>query len=115
MDSSAVAELHHKLHGALTGTTFLIGLDVLVGRFDAQKGPVDVDLGQLGVTDHISRHHARMYLQGADWVVEDLNSKNGVFVRRPTEGARRINTPTVLSTGDEVSFGMVTFVFRAHH
>lgn len=110
--STGTAELQHKLHGALTGTTFRIGTNVLVGRFDPELGPVDVDLGEFESTDHISRRHARIYRQGDNWLVEDLGSKNGVFIRRAAEGTRRISAPTAMLQGDEVSFGMVTFVFQ---
>lgn len=108
------SQLQLKQHGALTDRVFKIGRDVIVGRFDPDKGPVDVDLSDLGPTDHISRHHARIQLQGSRWIVEDLGSKNGVFVRSPGGVNQRIAGPHSLLTGDEVSFGMVTFVFTSN-
>ncbi len=35
-----------------------------------------------------SRYHARLYLRGADWWLEDCNSKNGSFVEDEAEDAR---------------------------
>lgn len=48
----------------------------------------------------ISRHHARLTLQGGSYVLEDLGSTNGSFVN-----GRRITGPTALSPGDMVGFG----------
>ncbi len=110
MTQTAVLRL--KEHGVVTDRTFVIGSDVLVGRFDAELGPVDVDLSGLGPTDHISRRHARIHRRGHDWVVEDLGAKNGVFVRNSNGANQRIAAPTPLRVGDEVSFGMVTFLFE---
>ena len=48
----------------------------------------------------ISRHHARLTLQGGSYVLEDLGSTNGSFVN-----GRRITGPTALSPGDMVGLG----------
>jgi len=48
----------------------------------------------------ISRHHARLTLQGDSYVMEDLGSTNGTFVN-----GRRITGPTALSPGDMVGLG----------
>jgi DNA-binding response OmpR family regulator len=45
----------------------------------------------------VSRHHAQVRREGEQYVVEDLDSKNGTFVN-----GRRIAGPTVLADGDEV-------------
>lgn len=48
----------------------------------------------------ISRHHARLTLQGGSYVLEDLGSTNGSFVN-----GRRITGATALSPGDMVGLG----------
>lgn len=45
----------------------------------------------------VSRTHAQIRRQGEQYVVEDLDSKNGTFLN-----GRRIDSPTVLTDGDEV-------------
>ena len=45
----------------------------------------------------VSRHHARVLREGTQYVIEDLDSKNGTFVN-----GTRIAGPTVLSDGDEI-------------
>jgi len=48
----------------------------------------------------VSRHHARVVVQGGQATIEDLGSKNGTFLR----GVRLI-APAVLQSGDEVALG----------
>ncbi len=57
----------------------------------------------------VSRHHARMTLQGGKIVLEDTGSTNGTSVN-----GNRISGPHVLKTGEMVSFGEdIVFVFEA--
>jgi pSer/pThr/pTyr-binding forkhead associated (FHA) protein len=55
----------------------------------------------------VSRHHARIRIDGAQATVEDLGSKNGTFV-----GDRQVTTPTRLNDGDRVRFGSLLLTFR---
>jgi len=48
----------------------------------------------------VSRHHARLTLQGGAYVLEDLGSTNGTFVN-----GRRVSGPVTLSAGDMVGLG----------
>lgn len=48
----------------------------------------------------VSRHHARLTLQGNAYVLEDLGSTNGTFVN-----GRRVSGPVTLSAGDMVGLG----------
>lgn len=59
----------------------------------------------------VSRHHARMTLQGGKIVLEDLGSTNGTSVN-----GNRISGPHVLRPGEMVSFGDdIVFVFEAEN
>lgn len=55
----------------------------------------------------ISRHHARITIDGDRVMVEDLGSKNGTHVRGET-----IIGPTPLADGDEIRIGSMTLTFR---
>ncbi len=48
----------------------------------------------------VSRQHARLTLQGASYVIEDLGSTNGSFVN-----GRRVMAPTPLNPGDKLGLG----------
>jgi pSer/pThr/pTyr-binding forkhead associated (FHA) protein len=106
-----------KRYGAVTTEEIpLQGERLVVGRFDPESGPVDIDLSSLPEAGQLSRHHAELYREAdGRWYVKDLGSTNGVFVKRPdssTFGAR-ITAPAALNPGDEVAFGNARFLFRA--
>lgn len=55
----------------------------------------------------VSRHHARILIDGGDATLEDLGSKNGTWLK-----GERVIEPALLADGDEISFGSATFTFR---
>jgi DNA-binding winged helix-turn-helix (wHTH) protein len=59
--------------------------------------------------DHtsVSRHHARICVAGERVTIEDLESKNGTFLR-----GERIERPLLLSDGDTIRIGRVSMTFR---
>jgi DNA-binding winged helix-turn-helix (wHTH) protein len=70
----------------------------LVGR----GSEADVRIG----VPEVSRRHARIVVEAGTAVLEDLQSRNGTFVR-----GRQVNGPTKLADGDEVAFGPEVLVF----
>jgi hypothetical protein len=115
---SAAAAAHLTLWrgGARTAETFALGERATVGRFDAETGPVDVDLGPLPEAAYVSRRHAELRRDGAgQWFVKDLNSNNGTFVRSvrtETPGFQRVTDERRITDGDEIAFGNARFVFQ---
>ena len=55
----------------------------------------------------VSRRHARIMLDAAGGVVEDLGSKNGTYVND-----RRVETATPIADGDQIRIGSLLFTFR---
>jgi DNA-binding winged helix-turn-helix (wHTH) protein len=55
----------------------------------------------------VSRKHARITIDGGRITLEDLQSKNGTFVR-----GERIDGQAVLADGDALQFGSVGVMFR---
>jgi DNA-binding winged helix-turn-helix (wHTH) protein len=55
----------------------------------------------------VSRRHASVRWDGRCAVLEDLGSKNGTYLR-----GERLVAPALLEDGDEIRFGLVTFVYR---
>ena len=93
---------------------FLTDNILLVGRFDPDSGPVDVDLEGFVGDETVSRNHAEIYLDKSEWLLKDLGSTNGVFIK-PVGYSRfgaRITSPVTLAAGDEVSFGKVRFLVQ---
>jgi FHA domain len=87
---------------------------VSLGKFDPI--PVDIDLEDLlgaEKAEKISRQHAELYFENGVWNVKDLDSTNGVFIRRVNElRFSKLTAPEVLHSGDEVAFANIQFVFE---
>ncbi|GEM84714.1 FHA domain-containing protein [Meiothermus hypogaeus] len=108
------AKLVFKRFGALTNESIpLQGPRLVVGRFDASTGPVEIDLTGVPGAENISRRHAELFFEGV-WKVRDLGSTNGVFIKRAGQEAYspRLVEPAELKNGDEIAFGNVIVVFQ---
>jgi DNA-binding winged helix-turn-helix (wHTH) protein len=68
----------------------------------------DPDAGIWICDPSVSRHHARIAVNGGDAVLEDLGSKNGSFL-----AGRRLEAPAPLRDGEVFRIGSVDLVFRA--
>jgi DNA-binding winged helix-turn-helix (wHTH) protein len=66
------------------------------------EGIIDID------SPSVSRRHARIRVLEHDATIEDLESKNGTYVR----GERVSAAPVPLSDGDELRIGSVSLRFR---
>jgi DNA-binding winged helix-turn-helix (wHTH) protein len=55
----------------------------------------------------VSRHHARIRLDGDEATLEDLGSKNGTYLR-----GRPVTAPSPLVDGDRIRIGSVVITFR---
>ena len=59
---------------------------------------------EIAVPDRsMSRRHARLFLEGGDWLVEDLGSRNGTLL-----SGRRIEGPTPVAVGAALRIGSTT-------
>ena len=86
--------------------------EFLVGREDPVSNIFpDIDLTPHNGEDYgVSRMHAKIYVQGGQYLVEDLNSTNSTYINRQKLAAK---TPTSIKDGDEVRFGKVEATFHA--
>jgi hypothetical protein len=60
-------------------------------------------------SNRVSREHARISKDGAEFVLEDLNSSNGTFFGASKE---KVTRPRKLKDGDEYTFGTEKVKFR---
>ena len=82
--------------GALTGTKMPLGsAAIVIGRSPACTLVVD--------DSYASSQHARLYLAGGSWHVEDMNSTNGVFV-----DGERISSPRPVGLGSQIRIAQTT-------
>ncbi|RYG74596.1 FHA domain-containing protein [bacterium] len=110
------AQITLKRAGALTTDSFAFGPGSIVGRFDPDSGPVDVDLAPLPESSYVSRHHVEFRFDAGNdgWFVKDLGSRNGTFWRAGSQGAfSRLTGEQQIQTGDEIALGNARFEFRS--
>lgn len=99
-----------KRSGAETEEVFAVTDGAIIGRFDPNVGPVDIDLGNLAEAVYISRKHAKLALEDDAWKLSDLGSSNGTFILR--SDFERVES-CELEDGTEFALGNARFVFRA--
>ncbi len=112
--ATEMAHITLRRGGALTSETFRFASGAVVGRFDPDSGPVDVDLAPLPEASYVSRHHAEFRRDGGNskWFVKDMGSSNGTFWRAGGAGAfSRLSGEQELNAGDEISLGNARFEF----
>lgn len=94
---------------------FLDQPQILIGRLEHSKTPIDINLDPFQGATTVSRHHAEIYQKAGHWLLRDLQSSNGTFIIK-RQGQRhtshRITRPERLRSGDEVAFGKVRFSFQ---
>ncbi|MBW3671685.1 MAG: FHA domain-containing protein, partial [Acidobacteria bacterium] len=88
-----------QIYGGQIGRRFELGKrDITIGR--GASNVVVIDLST------VSRHHARMYQDGAQCYVEDLGSTNGSFVN-----GKRVEGSVEVQGGDLIKLGGAVFKF----
>jgi DNA-binding winged helix-turn-helix (wHTH) protein len=80
-------------------------------HFELRRGPTVIGRAEDATirldSGGVSRHHARVVVDGDEARVEDLGSKNGTFV-----DGRRLRGACVLREGAELRVGSLTLTFR---
>ena len=84
---------------------------VLIGKPNEQSPP-DIDVSGFPCSEVVSRIHANIRIEGANYYLEDLGSANGTYVNHNAlvKGNRHL-----LRTGDRIGLGkgdLVTFLFQ---
>jgi pSer/pThr/pTyr-binding forkhead associated (FHA) protein len=86
--------------------------EIFIGRED----PVSGVFPEIDLTDHggdeggVSRKHARVFVQGGQVYIEDLNSTNYTYVNQQKLTPGQAQS---LNVGDEVRFGRVKVIYQA--
>jgi len=87
------------LTGKLEGKAYPLDKALILGRAPGIKGRIPDDA-------KVSREHSKIYRQGADFYIVDLNSRNGTLVNDAPVTRR------ILRDGDEVTIGETRFKFE---
>jgi pSer/pThr/pTyr-binding forkhead associated (FHA) protein len=85
-----------------------------IGIFDPDTGPVDIDLEYFVGNETVSRQHGEIYLENQQWMIKDLGSTNGIFIKKVGQNRfnARITTPEILHEGDEIAIAKIRFTFQ---
>lgn len=88
--------------GRARGFTVVVDERLVIGR--SSEGP-----GRLADDPEVSRHHAEIVrAPSGEFTIKDLSSTHGTFVN-----GTRLNTPAVLTVGDEIEVGASKLVVRS--
>ncbi len=89
---------------------------IIIGRFKPGEKPVDINLESFSGSHTVSRQHGMIYRESGQWNLKDLDSVNGIFIRRQGQSrfSKRITTLEILNSGDVISFGKVCFEFKKY-
>lgn len=82
------------------------GLEIPLGEEPLTIGR-SADSGLIIRDDYTSTHHARLFLWGQDWAIQDLDSTNGTFLDET-----RVGVPTAVPLNTPVRIGTTTFELR---
>ncbi len=108
-DGAVHARLVMMRKGQPCDIEFLVVPPVVIGRANASVGAIDVDLTNYEEGAYVSRRHAKILMDDGSFVLEDLGSSNGTYIKR--EDYEKIER-TAITDGDELAFGNAKFVFR---
>lgn len=99
--------------------TFMSGArDGEIVQIEASGSPQSISIGRIApcelvISDDpdLSRRHARIFLNGSSWMIEDLNSSNGTFIGE-FQTERKLSAPTVIKNGEIFRVGLTRLRFN---
>ncbi|MBC6473162.1 MAG: FHA domain-containing protein [Hormoscilla sp. GM102CHS1] len=114
ISSGTTARLIPKQAGSPVPEIILDSSSAIIGRFDPDTGPVEVDLEGFHGDETVSRNHGEIYLERGQWQIKDIGSINGIFIKPAgqTRFGPKITMPSTLNPGDEIAIGKVRLLFQ---
>lgn len=106
----ALAKLVVTRNGRIGQEFPINGESCLIGRWDADAGSFpEVDLSDDDPGPFVSRQHARVFIKGSRYYIEDLGSNNGTVLNK---GDRlKPHAPMEIKNADEIIIGKVFLQF----
>ncbi|MDJ0557036.1 MAG: FHA domain-containing protein [Microcoleaceae cyanobacterium MO_207.B10] len=108
-----IVKLIPKQVGAPVPEFIIDSNNVIIGKFDPNIGPVEIDLDGFYGDETVSSTHAEIAFENHQWQIKDIGSANGIYIK-PTGQNRfgyRINKPEILNSGDEIAIGKIRLLF----
>ncbi|MEB3343005.1 FHA domain-containing protein [Okeania sp.] len=113
LSKSIVAKLISKEVGAPIREFIIDSHNAIIGKFDPNIGPVEIDLDGFYGNETVSSTHAEIYFENNQWHIKDMGSTYGIYIKPigKTRFGYRMNKPTILNSGDEISIGKIRLLF----
>lgn len=111
--TSNIIKLIPKQIGAPIPEFIIDSNNAIIGKFNPEIGPVEIDLDGFYGNNTVSSTHAEIYLKNNQWQIKDIGSNDGIYIK-PTGKTRfgyRINKAEILKSGDEIAIGKVRLLF----
>ena len=111
--TGTIAKLIPKQVGAPIPEFIIDSNNAIIGKFDQNIGPVEIDLDGFYGDETVSSTHAEIYFENHQWQIKDMGSANGIYIK-PTGKTRfgyRINKAEILNSGDEIAVGKIRLLF----
>lgn len=111
--TGTVAKLIPKQVGTPVPEFIIDSNNAIIGKFDPNIGPVEIDLDGFYGDETVSSTHAEIYFENNQWQIKDMGSTHGIYIK-PTGKTRfgyRTNKPEILNSGDEIAIGKIRLLF----
>ncbi len=111
--NGTIAKLISKQVGAPITEFIIDSNNAIIGKFDPDIGPVEIDLDGFYGDETVSSTHAEIYFENNQWQIKDMGSTNGIYIkpRGKTRFGYRMNKPEILNSGDEIAIGKIRLLF----
>lgn len=99
--------------GKMTDVKFELRGRLTIGRSEQNSDTTDIDLSELPEAVFVSRRHATIWMEAdGSWRIEDLDSRNGTYLRSHDGKFGRILKVQPMQSGDEIALGKARFKFQ---
>ncbi|MCL2930719.1 MAG: FHA domain-containing protein [Trichodesmium sp. St16_bin4-tuft] len=111
--NSSIVKLIPKQIGAPIPEFIIDSNNAIIGKFNPEIGPVEIDLDGFYGDNTVSLTHAEIYFKNNQWQIKDMGSTNGIYIKHigKTRFGYRINQPEILNSGDEIAIGKIRLLF----
>ena len=111
--NSSIVKLIPKQIGAPIPEFIIDSNNAIIGKFNPEIGPVEIDLDGIYGDNTVSLTHAEIYFKNNQWQIKDMGSTNGIYIKHigKTRFGYRINKPEILNSGDEIAIGKIRLLF----
>ncbi|ABG50474.1 FHA domain containing protein [Trichodesmium erythraeum IMS101] len=111
--NSSIVKLIPKQIGAPIPEFIIDSNNAIIGKFNPEIGPVEIDLDGFYGDNTVSLTHAEIYFKNNQWQIKDMGSTNGIYIKHigKTRFGYRINKPEILNSGDEIAIGKIRLLF----